>query len=176
MIIDGEQAYPIFLFTAEWIQDGNSDNDKRNYGLEKGKIWNSTSFYKMFKEEGDIHEQKLILLKWWDYYSKNKLKDKNPINPLLNVKLHEWETWTITWFCHETFDNGQSDIEVLNSFEKFVSRKEELNLEYKYKTGLDKFCLMGAEDRWRWHGESNDSPPPCRCSHCKKQGMIRISH
>ncbi len=40
----------------------------------------------------------------------------------------------------------------------------------------------GAEDRYRWCGSDDDGKtnpgikPPCRCKHCKEQGVIRINH
>jgi hypothetical protein len=34
---------------------------------------------------------------------------------------------------------------------------------------LPYYCLMGAEDHWRWNN-------PCRCDDCKKLGVTRIDH
>ena len=98
---------------------------------------------------------------------------------------HNREIWK---FQHETFDLGQTDEEALESFRKFVYRKQELNYKNGHQendsvSGNNKpfHCLMGAEDRWRWKGtqEGNSEQPtdaPCRCKHCKEQGMIRIGH
>jgi hypothetical protein len=44
------------------------------------------------------------------------------------------------------------------------------------RRGENGLCLMGAEDHWRWRGEREGDPPPCRCEGCKKCGFIRINH
>ena len=161
--IDGENAYPIYKFSFSWTQDSVPEDGP------KVIISNGTGFSKMFKEEKTQSELDAIAKEWWDQY----LSKNEEINPVLkNSKAYffEFETWHLTWFQHETFDAGQTDEQALDNFEKFVRRKEPM---------LEKFTLMGAEDRWRWHGtdgESGDMPAPCRCKHCKEQGLIRIAH
>ena len=58
-------------------------------------------------------------------------------------------------------------------------------LDDRWETGEDRdlYCLMGAEDNWRWRAagpdgnESEDQiPAPCRCKFCKEQGLLRIAH
>ena len=170
-----EKTYPIYSFSAKWSEKADvekyKDNPKWNVGLSEDRIWNSTSFTKMFKEEKEQGELDGFIMDWWERYSQNdKFKDKEPKLLFLKAQFKEKETWHLTWFEHETFDTGQTDDEVLDSFERFVSRKE----------FLSECCLMGAEDRWRWHGGRDENgenkPAPCRCEHCKNQGVIRIAH
>jgi len=185
--VDTEKTYPIYRFSARWSQLAgdksyeNSPDFKK--GLPNGRIWNGTSWTKIYKEEQDIKELEAWLMDWWNKYlllEKNADKDMKLL--YLKVKFFENETWHLTWFCHETFDEGQTNEEVLQSFENFVRRKEELNAEKQRPHNLPEYCLMGAEDRWRWHGSEPDgdgsshSPAPCRCKYCKEQGMIRIAH
>jgi hypothetical protein len=187
--IDGERAYPIYLFSVRWSQDGkwNPEYPNEHKGLTEGRIWNSTAFYKMYKIERSQKQLNKFIKKWWDEYLKTKENTekfpiKNPGNVELKAKFRGYETWLLTWFQHETFDIGQSNEEALKSFEKFVERKEILNEKSQWEKNEDAYCLMGAEDRWRWHGAEPDgeretrSAPPCRCKHCKKQGLIRIGH
>lgn len=171
MKIEDEQAYPIWSITINWSQDGKHDPEypKRYKDLPEGRIPNGTQYYKMYKEE-DADVMKDAKESW------EKLKAKedviNPSEPTYNVKLVRHETWCLTWFQHWTFDTGQTDAEALESFDRFVSRMQ----------NEPECCLMGAEDRWRWTGNGDDgdnhvdTPPPCRCKHCKEQGVIRIGH
>ena len=107
---------------------------------------------------------------------------RTPIDPATvwnfesEVRLLVRETWYLTWFNHSQPDWGDSDAEVLDRFQRYVFRIERFNEAWRYRTGdqYDPFCLMGAEDRWRWGGEKGD--PPCRCEHCKKFGVVRIDH
>lgn len=100
----------------------------------------------------------------------------------------------MTWFAHYTFDVGQTDEQARDSFERFVRRMELLNRDettYEPYTGKDgntyhtehpAYVLMGAEDRYRWHGsttgetDSERTLPPCRCKHCKARGVLTIGH
>jgi hypothetical protein len=88
------------------------------------------------------------------------------------------DEWCLTWFSHYTFDTGQTDEEVLESFRNFV---------YRYENNIKRTqsSLMGAEDRWRWKGlhypdgenaAAIETDPPCRCEFCKRDGIIRIGH
>ncbi len=88
------------------------------------------------------------------------------------------DEWCLTWFSHYTFDTGQTDEEVLISFQHFVNR-------YEIDVKRTQTTLMGAEDRWRWKGMTYpdgknaagvEVDPPCRCEFCKKRGIIRIGH
>ena len=175
--------YPIYRFSARWSQDGkqNLEYPIWHKGLSEGRVWNSTSFYKMYKVEPVNMEFELNL--WWD--NLNKKKFVNIQNLTLEQKLYRIETWCLTWFEHWTFDVGQTNEEALDSFMRYVDRTTIDNKKHgKIINGRweEPYCLMGAEDRWRWcgaepNGERNDrSNPPCRCRFCKERGIIRIGH
>ena len=176
--IEGVQSYPIYKFTASWHEDGDAPYPNWKIGLPDGKIWNGTGWSKMYKTVPHQKEPELHILNWWEKYKNEKLVNKNPSTPLLHVELYEYETWCLDWFQHHTFDTGQTDEEALASFERFVQRKERIIRE----KGETAYCLMGAEDRYRWTGSGDDgkldtnTKPPCRCKYCKEQGMIRIRH
>lgn len=189
-----EKEFPIYSFSARWSQDGKQDPEYPKWyeGLPEGRIWNSTSFSKMFKEEQTQEFLDNYIKEWWDKYVKNKNEGKFPIiNPelqYLKAEFKEWEVWVLTWFQHETFDIGQTNEEVLKSFSNYVYRVKSKNEKIErnfpesewYQNGYK--TLMGAEDHWRWHGSEPDgkpndhSPAPCRCRFCKEQGIIRIGH
>jgi hypothetical protein len=160
-----EKTFPIYSFSASWTQ--KSDEARKH---------NGTGFRKMFKEELTQEQLDNYIQEWWSRYStSDNLKDKEVELLTLTAKYKEHEVWCLTWFGHETFDLGQTDKEVLDSFERFVSRVESandlLNDEFEKQKPL-----MGADDRWRWRGLNESYPAPCRCDDCKKQGMVRISH
>jgi hypothetical protein len=182
-----EQTYPIYRFSAKWhniTEQSYKDYPKWTDGLSVGRMWNSTSFSKMYIEEKTQGWLDNYIMEWWDKYvheEKNKDKDFKLLS--LKAEYFEHETWHLTWFMHETFDVGQTNEEALASFERFVSRKQTLNERSQYEKREDTYCLMGAEDRWRWYGlePSGDplkdhSPAPCRCKFCKEAGLIRIAH
>jgi hypothetical protein len=88
------------------------------------------------------------------------------------------DEWCLTWFAHYTFDTGQTDEEILKSFNRFVNK-------YMNEIKKTQSSLMGAEDRWRWAGlkypdgknaAAIQVDPPCRCEFCKEAGVIRIQH
>lgn len=111
---------------------------------------------------------------------------RTPIDPATvwdfktEVFLHTRETWYCIWFQHAQPDWGDSDADVLTSFQRYVDRIIRFNQrnQESYEPGgtlYDPICLMGAEDRWRWRGEGQGDPP-CRCAGCKKFGVVRIDH
>lgn len=165
-----EKKFPIYRFTFKWNQ---KEKDSSGEDSRKG---NGTSFTKMFRNRQTDEELNNYRNSWWNYYfaAEENMGLDLQIDSMETEYVGE-ETWHLTWFTHETFDLGQSDEEVLESFEKFVQSKEELNRRSHGRYGDGEYCLMGAEDRWRWRG-SEDKPAPCRCEHCKEQGVIRISH
>ena len=95
----------------------------------------------------------------------------------ITVKLLGHDVWCPGWFSHWTFDVGMSDRDVLDSFERYVDRILRSDLPE-----AEKGSLMGAEDRWRWHGCTDGDPQgertdaPCRCPACKASGLVRIDH
>jgi hypothetical protein len=185
--IDGELAYPIWEVTAKWNQDGKQDPKYPKWyeGLSEGRIHNGTNYTQMCKTDKSQEQIEKEANEWWQKYSIGKLAGKNPSDLVLTIKFVRYETWCLTHFCHHTFDTGQTDQEVLNSFEKFVRRMEDMNErnghyrnEKNDSSSLPYYCLMGAEDRWRWYGGTYESKTeaPCRCEGCKKLGLIRINH
>ena len=179
--IDGEQAYPIWRISARWSHEGEHRPDcpKWHENLPEGRVWDATSFYKMFREEVTVSVVEATAREWWLY--PNEKKGDKPADPVIILSFLRHETWCLSWFQHWTFDVGQSDEEALSSFSRFVDRMEELNRrETTHENGIEHpaYCLMGAEERWRWRGDPRkpDSPPPCRCEFCKEQGVLRIGH
>ncbi len=175
--------YPIYYIKVDWIQD----EDRKD--LPKGRIRNSTLYYTMKRTAvTDTLLKQEILDKFWSSY-KLRLEKINPSDPIITIEYKYNESWCMGWFSHWTFDNGLSDVEILESFTNYVNRILEKNRNEgefrKFEDGTsywhDPYCLMGAEDRWRWCGsKTGDSlettPPPCRCKHCKDQGVVRINH
>lgn len=161
--MESEKTYQIYGVLARWI--------------EKEGMSNGTSFNVMYRDETSIEQARQEAMKWWDDYSTGKMKDKEPELTELRVYFKEREVWCLKWFNHFTYDEGQDDRELLDSFERFVERKQRQNVENGHfptqvntRLGYKNFyVLMGAEDRWRRKG-------PCRCEHCKKRGVVYIDH
>lgn len=184
-----ENIYPIYSVTARWAMDDSrrdpTDAPYWHEGLPEGRIWNGTSYSTMLQAP-DLQRVEREAHEWWEHYEK---KGANPSELKLTVAFVRNEAWCSGWFSHWTFDTGQSDEEVLASFERFVCRMEDLNRrEGKVVNGYrhDAYCLMGAEDRYRWCASPAGSSivgfhterklAPCRCDGCKKQGIVRIDH
>ena len=185
--IDGERAWALFSMSAYYERDWNDEwthepSDWQTDGMPKGRIKDRTTWWKRgFREWPDEGE----LTKWsrrlWDNSLANPTTEKyaivNPSNVMLVATFRGWAVWWLTWFQHVTFDVGLSDQDVLASFQRYCDRET----RKAYHAGKD-VCLMGAEDHWRWCGAEPDgdnesrSPPPCRCKHCKKHGLVRIAH
>lgn len=185
---DNEQKYPIYKFYFKWIQDGEHKDEygSNHKGLRKGRIHNLTSIHQMYKEELTDKELRKKALNMFRHWNKED-KFKNVSQLKINIKFLHYETWCLGWFSHWTFDIGQSDADAVNSFDKFVWRIRQQNTKNGYDDDgrsyegniLPYYCLMGAEDRYRWSGKNDNdeqTEPPCRCSGCKKNGIIRIVH
>ena len=186
--IEGEKAYPIYSVRIEYTEDVNDENRKyvnedriQPDGRAKASISNTV----MYKEEQDIAfvKQEAKEKMWGNFtkghdrrtLEKGRMPMDNPKLESIKVSLLRYETWCLDWFSHWTFDDERSDAEYLQSFADFVNRMER----------IDDYCLMGAEDRWRWHGVADDgettdpnkyTKPPCRCKGCKEKGIVRIDH
>ena len=186
MKLDNEKVFPIWSFSVKWSESGIQDPEYPGWykDLPEGRVWNSTSFRKMYKELPSTNQINKYFYNWWDKY---KLKIPEISDVTITIEFIENEVWCLDWFSHYTFDIGQSDEDALNSFEDFILRKTILNNdnghchnEYNFSSKLPYYCLMGAEDRYRWHGknedESSETSAPCRCKFCKEQGIIRIDH
>jgi len=163
-----EKKYPIYKIQAWWNQD-----DYQN---------NSIGFNKMYREDPEINQARQDTIEWWEDFIRTEnprtkviLLSKNPQLIRLECVFYEWETWCITWFSHYTYNVYLSDQKLLESFASFVDRKLPLHMnlnishEICKREGIKTYCLMGAEDRWRWKG-------PCHCEHCQKFGITRIDH
>ena len=163
--------YPIYEITAKWNQDC------QEYPT------NSTGFSRMFKEVPTFEVIMEELHKWWNNNldaprdwspDKKTLRQINARLTELSFKYLRDDTWCISWFWHYTFNQFNNQAEAFNDFEIFVEGKESLNrncdLPYDYcKTNnVERYCLMGAEDRWRWK--------LCDCAKCKELGMTTITH
>ena len=186
--IEGERAYPIYSVRIYYTEDVNDEN--REYanksriqpdGRAKAVLSNTV----MYKEEQGIEfvKQEAKRKQWFNFIKahergsveKGRMPIDNPKLESIEVSLLRYERWCLSWFSHWTFDDGRSDEEYLRSFARFVIRMER----------IENYCLMGAEDEWRWHGVADDgettdpnkyTDPPCRCKHCKAKGIVRIDH
>lgn len=136
-------------------------------------MWNGTGWHIMEKEDRPVEEIAAEITRdWWPQYAAKRLQ---PDDMTLTVELRERDTWCSGWFSHWTFDTGLSDTEVLSSFQDYVDRIQFSDRSESEIGGL----LMGAQDYWRLcaHGpDGEQTPPPCRCKHCKAQGIVRIDH
>ena len=178
---DGEKAYPIYRIEARWTQAITAEKDlppRFTEGMPAGRFRNSAGWDVMEREERPVEEiAESRRLNWWpDYVVKKNLQE--PADLTITVKLLGREVWCAGWFSHWTFDVGMSDRDVLDSFERYVDRILRSNLTETERGSI----LMGAEDRWRWHGCVNGDPQgertnaPCRCPACKASGFVRIDH
>jgi len=189
--IRNDRVFPIYSFSAIWEEDVPKDTTDETRasqwfqgsiaGLPEGRRRNSTAGDRGFKGPltvEDIETEKAAYVA--RLFESEKIAAANPSNGVAKIELRWWESWWLTWFEHVTFDLGQSNDEALLSFEWHVDRITRRNQEH----GLDweGRDLMGAEDRWRWHGSEPDgkpdtrSDPPCRCKFCKAAGLIKIGH
>jgi len=189
------KKYPHYRFELKWIftrevgkdcwcksdPDDTKDKPCRSCGgLPDGQSRNGTGWNTIFREEPTPEELQKFCE---EAFQRQVDKDNGAIEGTMTYEVKKLEdtTWCLSWFEHWTFDEGQTDQEVLESFEQHVRHWEEHNDEFP-EFDKNHHCLMGAEDRWRWHGAAPDgkpddrSDPPCRCSFCKEQGIIRIAH
>lgn len=174
------RLYPIYSFNIKFKCKKTVDNDWIDNGFNT-KV--------MYKEPQSIDELERTIS---NYIMKMESKYYE-VHPVIDYsyKLDKYETWCLTWFSHYTFDVGQTDDEVLQSFEDYVRRYEDMQGIYTDEVLKNSSyeCLMGAEDRWRWCSRDRDefgkiidydSEPhyevPCRCSVCTKAGIISIDH
>ena len=190
-----ERRFPIYRTDVRWIYDSDETPERKakhhlgDPGEGRGR--NSTGWSEMFREEQDTAEmERKAREEWWPEYidkpsrfgDNAKPSAANPSDLTITVVLERHEEWCCTWFSHWTFDDGQTDAEALTSFQEYVWRYEHMQDYYPGDPPEGYLCLMGAEDRWRWTGSGEDgdnnvnTDPPCRCKHCKAQGVIRIGH
>lgn len=166
-----DPVYPIAHWHVSWTYKDAETGERKN---------NGTGGSLMRREDFTLEEFVADHLKWWAEYDR---KGDEPSEPVWIIEPVVRQTWCLRWFSHVTPDIGQSDEEVLASFERFVTARERENLR-AYKERGD--GLMGAEDRFRWCGSadgssgmfgvSNRSEAPCRCDGCKKNGVVMVCH
>lgn len=77
--------------------------------------------------------------------------------------------WALAWFSHQTFRAGRTDEELLESFEQYVRRYEDMQDYDGPEPPPGYRCLMGAEDRRRWK-------PFCRCAACVRDDIALVAH
>ena len=180
-----DPVYPIYSIHLRWVQDSERDPDQPckwwPFDPGPGRIWNSMAPYMMYREDpGEDEVRRWAVEEFWPKQVAQK-DLPNPTDLIVELSRYE-ETWCPEWFSHKTFDVGQGDGEVLASFHRYVMRYEHMQDYWPGEPPEGYRCLMGAEDRWRWCGSGEDgardtrTPPPCRCKHCKAQGVIRIGH
>lgn len=182
-------TYPIYRVSTRWAVDTTDDYEPGPQQVITAKRhWDSTGWNFIEREEIDIEAKaKEILESWWPQYRTRErgggrlksLADLNASAPAIDISLQEYEEWCLKWFCHVTWDIGQTDDEAVQSFDRFLTRKGvRQNCDPMGFGRADDggYCAMGAEDRWRWRGENDGDPPPCRCAGCKKNGVIIINH
>lgn len=153
-----ENKYPIYRFSAVW--------DQKDYEN------NSAGCSRMFESRLSDEEIEAKL----EEYKKNII-NKHPDAKFKSCecKYIEDETWVLQWFNHFTLNRFDNDSETIKSFEQFVNRKIELNLQnghskddMNFNSKEPYYCLMGAEDRYRLE--------VCHCEHCQKGGWTIINH
>jgi len=172
--IQGEQAYPIYIFSFTWYTYQFTDR----IALPNGLCLNSTSFRRMFRKDPTPQELEDAANKQIDHIQE-KNKDDYVVGLKASIKFFKYETWNLEWFCHCSFNVTGSDSEILMSFERFVGRMDAFNRKNTtYENGHESqpYCLMGAEDRGRWRGEEDGDDAPCRCEGCSKFNVVRINH
>ena len=134
----------------------------------------------MMKDKPTNKELTDKLMEWWDGVLTAKRDDGKPLSKRkpellkLSVEFEDNEAWCLKWFSHMTYNLFDSQEEAFNSFHRFVQEKlplhrnQDLPEEYRVKNKLKTYCLMGAEDSWRWE--------ICGCDKCKAEGMTIIKH
>ncbi len=179
----GEQVYPIYDVRVRWSEAYAPDAEHRMHRvgeppLPEGRFWNGCGWNVMERELRDpsVFAEE-IAREWWPKYVEKKAL-REPADMTVEVKLLRRDVWCDGWFSHYTYDTGMSDEDVLASFERYVERIMYSGQPESWIGGR----LMGAEDRWRWHGcvagnpQGEQTPPPCRCPQCKAAGLVRIDH
>ena len=164
-----EKLFPIYRFYIEYTLEYPTKYFENT--TEHTEI-DFMALQPMTARELNTHLRKL----WFNLlistqYNDTSLADQGGKLISWGVSLHHYDNWVLRWFQHETRNVYLSDDELLASFALFVNRKMpgHIALTCQVRDGAEWYCLMGAEDRWRWKG-------PCRCEHCVEQGVARIDH
>jgi hypothetical protein len=158
-----EREYPIYKFWVTMSDPG----------------W-STSLSRMYKEELTPEQQQEQLEEFVNHHldrdrpGRGRIRDMGLRVVETGVRFERMDTWCIAWFNHYTFNVHLSDEELRESFRRFVAGKLPLHRNIDRNLGhpglkLVTYCLMGAEEEWRWKG-------PCRCEHCVERGVTYFDH
>jgi hypothetical protein len=147
--------------------------------------------YRMFRDEleAESFRRDGAEDKYWDGMSEEKKEERTRSDYEFEMRYSHHETWCQMWFSHYTFrDRFVDPADAVADFEEYVFRvtrnqaclpdyvsSEDIQ-KYEASTGRKYICLMGAEDRWRWRGGTEDSPAPCMCQACVDNNRWVISH
>lgn len=179
------KLYPIYRINWKFnkIKNGNSNQDSYSKEIMYPDRQSSETWKKLIEE--------------WEF-TMSVRHDCEIQTTGYEVSLIEFNDWNLEWYCHYTFDKGQSDEDAYRSFINFVDRYQyqqghdsEFIIKSKNTPGLINgyHCLMGAEDIYRighqpkliGGGKFDKSKEfeyrkPCRCDMCKKAGLLRFEH
>lgn len=177
--------YQIFHVRVRWEEDRPENccypdpEHPARLGLPEGRRRSSYSGEEMPKENSTIEQMEIKHATELPAFFASK-GVSNPSNINIEIAYKRSASWCLTWFNHFTHDTFANDAEVLDSFSQYIQAAQLANYKERRWTGDGReevpYVLMGAEDRYRWHGEKSDSPPPCRCGGCKEWGLVRINH
>ena len=193
-----EYRYPIYRITLWYtVEHPTKYHDRYGHTLRPAEPTESLVFDKMYPHHPSRESLAADVARFWllnltaQRGSLPSLADQGAKLLGYEIEFRGYEAWCSEWFGHYTLNTHLSDQELLQSFANFVARKRQAdwNLQHLSLTSEDKdeptemlylgqpvrlypteyYCLMGAEDRWRWKG-------PCRCEHCQRLGIVRINH
>ena len=167
-MMNEEIKYPIYSFHARW----NQDDYERN----------GTNTTLMFRTKLTALQEAEELEKWWKNVldgqridkTKPTVRELHPHLLELRIAYERDDTWCLRWFAHMTFNVFENESDAFKSFSKFVQEKLPLHhncdvpYEERTRLNLKTYCLMGAEDQWRWK--------LCGRDECKKEGITAIKH
>ncbi len=179
------KKYPIYKINAEI-----------NSGTKHIEHYFSKRMFKTLLTEKELNAElkacKELLLSKEAWYIDGDMKPASELNINIascSIEYFEDESWCLVWFNHYTIDNGEDDEYFSKSFQDFVSRMKKFNsqngtwvtMENGTAYYREPYCLMGAEERWRWCRFDDDGnkvydDKPCRCKDCKEQGVVRWIH
>lgn len=152
--------YPIYSVRAWWTEAREAKHPMPGTpDPGEGRAWDQVSHCVMLREEMALDDvAKLWRAKYWPAYAERATAPGDM--SVREVVFRFKESWCLKWFQHWTFDVGQSDKEVIDSFYRYVARM---------RTDRPDEPLMHASEPSCWS-------KPCRCEHCREEGIIMIDH
>jgi len=184
LVIANEYLYPIYQFTLWYVIEHPTKYhdfvDRYNHKWVLLPPVETLCWDRMYRRRPKREELEADVRQFWisnlraPRGSLPTLADQGAVLVGFEVEDRGRDTWCIDWFSHYTYNVHLTDEELLESFEHFVRRKMPAHVRLQALGAQERaegeyYCLMGAEDRWRWKG-------PCRCEHCQQQGIVRIDH